>query len=147
VSGQKIFCGSGKNHWFTNDQGKRSGQNIRCLVDLDMLNQFFQEYGFTNNDGKRMIKINVMSYKEGPKQSGYSHSVSIDTYKPQGGDPSTQNGHNQHGSMAQGGPAPQQGAPQGQRPQGYDAGQNPQGINNYTPPSQPRQDYEDDIPF
>ena len=37
--------------------------------------------------------------------------------------------------------------PQGQRQGGYNSQQNPGGFESYTPPSQPTNDYEDDIPF
>lgn len=72
----KIFCGSGKKKEFQN------GGSITTLsLDLDALINNFEEYGFTTQAGKRIIKVKASSKRE-VDQYGNTHSAEIDTWKP-----------------------------------------------------------------
>lgn len=72
----KIFCGSGKKKEFPN-----GGSITDITIDLGLLENYFQQYGFTTDGGKRMIKLKV-STKRQPDQFGKTHNVEIDTWKP-----------------------------------------------------------------
>lgn len=124
MNDQKIFVGSGKDFHFAN-----GGQSLGLTIDLDALLDAYKQYGFDYN-GKRYIKLKAVQKRE-PDQHGKTHYIEVDTYKPNQQAAPPQNGHNQGGSMAQ----------------GYNPQQNPQGFESYTPPSQPAQGYDDDIPF
>lgn len=75
---EKIYCGSGKKKEFNN-----GGSITSVMLNLDVLNQQFEEYGFTTDQGKKMIKVNVSTLKNGVDQYGKTHSVEIDTWKPE----------------------------------------------------------------
>ena len=131
----KIFCGNGKNHWFTNEQGKKTGQNIRISVDLDKLESYFQAHGNTGkNNGVRYMSLEVTSNKDGVDKYENSHNVSINTFKPEPqGQQQGQGGHNVNGSID---PARTQ--------------QNNNNYQTYQPPAGPVNpvfDDESDIPF
>lgn len=73
----KVYCGSGKEKKFQN------GGSINTVsIDLDVLNNAFGEYGFTTRAGKRIIKVNVSTKRDGVDQYGNSHSAEVDTWKP-----------------------------------------------------------------
>lgn len=131
---ETIFCGSGKAFNFPS-----GGQKISISLDLSAIGQHFKEHGFTTQQGKKMIKLDVVEKKGGPDQYGKTHFVAIDTWKP-----------NQNNGS--GGYNPQQGnaiAPEFQP--SNNNGQLPQNNNNYTPPSGPvnHNGFDDmsDIPF
>lgn len=77
MSQDKIFCGSGKKREFNN-----GGSITQVMFNLDVLNKYFEQYGFTTDQGKKMIKVDVATLRNGPDQYGKTHSVSIDTWKP-----------------------------------------------------------------
>ena len=136
---QKLFCGSGKDFHFEN-----GGQSLSLTIDLTSLSDAVRAGHSFEFNGRKYIKLKAVQKRE-PDQHGKTHYVEVDTYKPnpQGSlgynNPHPQNGHNQHGSMAQGNPP--------QNSQGYNAGSNPKGYQQYTPPIEPAGGYEDDIPF
>ena len=72
----KIYIGSGKEKTFDN-----GGSVINCMITLDGLNQIFKDHGFTTQQGVKKLKIIVGKRRE-PDQWGNTHSVSIDTFKP-----------------------------------------------------------------
>jgi hypothetical protein len=72
----KVYVGSGKEKKFEN-----GGSIINVLLDVDDLAAHFKEFGFTTQQGKRKIRVNVTERKEAD-QWGNTHSVSIDTFKP-----------------------------------------------------------------
>lgn len=86
----KIFCGSGKKKEFPN-----GGTITTVNLDMDTLERVFNEYGFTTNGGKRILKVKVSSKRE-TDQYGNTHSVEIDTWKPdnQGGSNQKNNSYN-----------------------------------------------------
>jgi len=124
----KIYCGSGKEITF-----QTGGSIIIITIDIDTLQRFFKEHGFTTQQGKKKMKFNVSTRRE-TDQYGNTHSVRINTWKP---DP-TQFPTKQQPSQQQ----PQQN--QQQRPQ--QSG----GFESYKPPSGPvnnNDGYTDEIPF
>ena len=76
MSDEKIFCGSGKAFTFQN-----GGSKIGVMLDMDMLSKHFKEHGFTTQNGKRMMKIDVTEKRE-VDQYGKTHMVTLDTWKP-----------------------------------------------------------------
>ena len=91
----KIWCGQGKKREFSN-----GGSITTISIDLDTIEQYFEQYGKRGkNNGKRYITLKVASKRE-EDQYGNTHSVEIDTWKPdnshnnQGGD--TYNAHSQN---------------------------------------------------
>lgn len=72
----KIYCGSGKERKFAD------GSLIGCTLDLQTLYDAFKDYGFTTEQGKKKIRVNVSARRE-IDQYGNSHSISIDTWKPE----------------------------------------------------------------
>lgn len=134
----KIYTGSGKEKFF-NDGGSLIG----ITLDIETLQQNFKEYGFVTQQGKKKIKVNVSSRRE-IDQYGNSHTVTIDTFKPQmqgqpgqqqGGNNANQNNNPQENNNAQ---FMQNRTPAGQ-----------QNNQNYTPPSSPvgGGEFDSDIPF
>lgn len=139
MSDQKIFCGSGRQK-----QIRDYPPFYSVTLNLSELgNAVRAGYGWKDNDGNQMIKIDLVQRRE-PSRSGSTHYATVDTWRPDKGNNGNfsvpQNGHNQNGSFAtKGGPAPQQASPREQ--------QRSQGFENYQPPSQSASQYEDDIPF
>jgi len=74
---EKIYIGSGKEKVFPD-----GGSVINCMITLDGLNQIFKDHGFTTDKGVKKLKIIVGKRRE-PDQWGNTHSVEIDTWKPQ----------------------------------------------------------------
>lgn len=75
-SAEKIYIGSGKEKTFTS-----GGSVINASVCLDGLKGYFEKYGFTTKGGKHMLKINISKRKD-PGTYGETHSITIDTWKP-----------------------------------------------------------------
>jgi len=73
----KIYCGNGKERTF--DEG---GSIVRILLDVDVLAKHFKEHGFTTEQGKRKITINVSTNREVDRY-GNTHNATIDTWKPE----------------------------------------------------------------
>lgn len=159
----KIFCGSGKDFHFDN-----GGQSITITLDMTLLWEMAKQYAFTaQQSGKKMMRLKVVTKRQGPDQYGNTHYVEVDTW---------QSNQNQGGFPPQGQPqgygapqgAPQQSPPQYQQ-QGYPTQQGAQGppSGGYqqgppaTGPQQsgngsqgvpggnphPQSQFEDDIPF
>ena len=123
----KIYCGSGKEITF-----QTGGSLISITLDIETLQRFFKEHGFTTQQGKKKMKMNVSKRIE-TDQYGNTHSVSIDTWKPE----PTQF------------PPQQQQQPQQQQNQ-QQMPQQSGGFESYKPPSGPvnnNDGYTDEIPF
>ncbi len=127
----KIFCGDAKKIEFQN-----GGSITAATINLDQLEQYFQQYGFTTKAGARKIKIKI-SRKRQTDQYGNTHFVEIDTWSPnqnnnQGGAP--QQSYQNNGGQQQGYRQPPQ-----QQSGGYGSYQ--------PPPIGGPGSFEDDIPF
>lgn len=72
----KIYVGNGKERKFDN-----GGSIVKIMLDVDTLSKNFKEYGFTTEQGKRMMPINVATNRE-PDRYGNTHNATIDTFKP-----------------------------------------------------------------
>jgi len=121
----KIYCGSGKEITF-----QTGGSIIIITIDIDTLQRFFKEHGFTTQQGKKKMKMNVSKRIE-TDQYGNTHSVRINTWKP---DPIQFPTQQQQ--------QPQQNQQQRPQPSG--------GFESYKPPSGPvnnNDGYTDEIPF
>lgn len=120
-----IYVGSGKEHRFLD-----GGSSISVSLDLNGMSQLFRQYGFTTQNGRKIIKLKI-SQRRQVGQYGETHTVTVDTWKP---DQQNQ-GYQQQ---------PQQQQNYQQQPQ---QGQQPQ--NNFAAPQQNGQPqrFEDDIPF
>lgn len=143
---EKIFCGSGKAFTFPD-----GGQKISIALDLSTIGAYFKAHGFTTEQGKKMIKLEVVAKKNGPDQYGKTHFVAIDTWKPQQQNQPQQQGQNMIA------PEFQQNGQQSGNPEQSNQQQQPARYANsgaiapnqgYTPPSVPMNNQaEDDIPF
>lgn len=167
MSDQKWYAGNGKTIQ------SQYGPFLDITLDLDVLGSAFRQgYGWTTNEGKKKIRINV-SQRQQIDRYGNTHSVTINTWKPDQQDGAPQQGGYQRGNTGgqnsngtghrapqsgyqQGGQSyPQSGAP-GSHPgngnqhpsyRGYDSQRNPNGYEKYSAPSKPAREYEDDIPY
>jgi len=74
---EKIYIGSGKEKHF-ND----GGSVINLIIGLDGIAQYFKDYGFTTDQGKKKLKLVVQKRRE-IDQYGNSHYVTVDTWKPE----------------------------------------------------------------
>ncbi len=73
---EKIYIGNGKEKHF-ND----GGSVINLTIGLDGIAQYFKDYGFTTDQGKKKLKLVVQKRRE-IDQYGNSHYVCIDQFKP-----------------------------------------------------------------
>ena len=72
----KIFIGNGKEKVFDN-----GGSVINATITLDGFKKYFEDYGFTTKQGKKMLKIIIGKRRE-PDKYGKTHYVELDTWKP-----------------------------------------------------------------
>ena len=73
----KIYCGTGKEKVFSD-----GGSVINVTLSLDGMKQWFEEYGFTTDAGKKKLGLVVQRRRE-PDQYGHTHNLMINTYKPE----------------------------------------------------------------
>jgi hypothetical protein len=73
---EKIYVGNGKVHTFQN-----GGSEIKVRLCLDGLKDLHEKYGFTSDAGKHFITL-IVSEKREVDQYGNTHTVRIDTWKP-----------------------------------------------------------------
>jgi len=73
---EKIYCGNGKAFQ------TQYGEILNVSLDLDKLNAEFNNYGFSTQAGKKMIKVKV-SKRQSADNYGNTHSVVLDTWKPE----------------------------------------------------------------
>lgn len=73
-----IYVGSGKERTFDN-----GGSVVTVTVDIAKLLLAFKDYGFSTESGKQYIKLKVGARRE-VDQYGNTHSVEVDTWKPNG---------------------------------------------------------------
>ena len=73
-----IYCGSGKERVFEN-----GGNVLTVTLNIDEILAQYDAYGFTTNTGKRTIKVKISRRRE-VGQYGETHTVEIDTWKPDG---------------------------------------------------------------
>jgi hypothetical protein len=74
----KIYLGSGKEKTF--DDG---GSVISVHLKLDGMAEYFKEYGYTSASGEKRIKLNIGT-RRNIGDYGETHSVVLDTWKPDG---------------------------------------------------------------
>ena len=72
----KIYCGNGKEKKFDN-----GGSIISITIDIETLQRNFKEYGFTTEQGKKKMRLDV-SERRSPDQYGNTHAVTVNTWKP-----------------------------------------------------------------
>ena len=73
---EHIYVGSGKEKIFGD-----GGSVINVSLEMDKIRQFWGQYGFTADSGKQYLKIKISKKRE-PDQYGKTHTVEIDTWKP-----------------------------------------------------------------
>ncbi len=73
---EKIYIGNGKLKTFPD-----GGSIINIMLDLDGLSKHFENYGFTTEQGKKKLKL-IVSERKTPDTYGNTHSVTVDTWKP-----------------------------------------------------------------
>ena len=75
------------NHYLGNltEKTRKSGDKFLvgsiCLEDVAAIPEEHITHG--KNNGKRYVKIIVNPYRDGKNQYGNTHSVKVDTYRPQ----------------------------------------------------------------
>lgn len=74
---EKIYIGSGKEKTFDN-----GGSIINITIGLDGIKEYFEQYGFTTDQGKKKLKL-IVSKRREIDQYGNSHYVTVDTWKPE----------------------------------------------------------------
>lgn len=79
MAGDKIYIGNGKEHIFQD-----VGKEIKLRIDISNFRKYHEKYGFTTDAGKKMLTLIVNERRE-KDQYGNTHSVRIDTWKPDGG--------------------------------------------------------------
>ena len=74
----KIYLGNAKQIQRRNGDPFLSA--VICLDDLE--SSAAQEFVFTTAKGKRYLKLVVNPFKDGTNQYGNTHSISVDTFRP-----------------------------------------------------------------
>ncbi len=74
---EKIYVGSGKLKVFNN-----GGSIIDIALTLDGIGAYFEKYGFTTKNGKKMIRL-VLSERREADKFGNTHTLTINTWKPE----------------------------------------------------------------
>jgi hypothetical protein len=77
MADEKIYIGSGKERKFDN-----GGSVINCSICLDDLKKYHEQFGSTSEKGRHFLNIKIVQKKQ-IDQYGKSHSVEVDTYKPE----------------------------------------------------------------
>jgi len=95
MSNEKIYCGSAKRKEFSD-----GGNIMNVSLDLDELNKRFKVYGFETRAGKKIIKLKISKRRE-PDQYDNTHSVMIDTWKPENQESQTPSGGQGFGTPRQ----------------------------------------------
>jgi hypothetical protein len=74
----KIYLGNGR------EKKRQNGDSFItasiCIDDIEKLNE---EHISRAENGKRYVKICINPYRDGANQYGNTHSISVDTYKPE----------------------------------------------------------------
>lgn len=78
ADGEKIYVGNGKKHTFPN-----GGSEVKIRLCLDGLKDLHEKYGFTSDAGKHFLTL-IVSEKRETDQYGNTHTVRVDTWKPDG---------------------------------------------------------------
>lgn len=73
----KIYCGSGKRKTFS------WGSLVEETLDLDTLIEAFNNHGYVNKQGRRMVKTTISQRKE-EGNYGETHYSTINTWHPDG---------------------------------------------------------------
>ena len=73
---EKIYVGAGKERKFDN-----GGSSIKVYLELDNLKKYWEEYGYTSESGKHMLKLDVNTRRE-ISSNGFTHFICIDDWKP-----------------------------------------------------------------
>lgn len=74
----KIYLGNCR------EKSRRNGDKfLTGLIALDDIDaEALSDYIFVGNNGKRYLRIVINPYQEGANQYGNTHSISVDTFKP-----------------------------------------------------------------
>lgn len=73
----KIYLGNGR------EKTRKSGDKfLTASICLDDVENVPDEHIEKGNNGKRYLRIVINPYKDGPNQYGNTHSVAVDTFKP-----------------------------------------------------------------
>lgn len=72
----KIYIGNGKEKKFDN-----GGSIISITIDVDAVGRYFQEYGFTTEQGKGKLRLDVTE-RRSIDNYGNTHAVTVNTWKP-----------------------------------------------------------------
>ena len=77
-SEQKIYLGNAKQK--QRKQGDYFITGTICIDDLEASTT--QNHIFTGKNGKRYLKIVINPFRDGANQYGNTHSISVDTFRP-----------------------------------------------------------------
>ncbi len=77
-SEQKIYLGNAKQK--QRKQGDYFITGTICIDDLEA--QTTQAHIFSGKNGKRYLKIVINPFRDGANQYGNTHSISVDTFRP-----------------------------------------------------------------
>jgi hypothetical protein len=77
-SEQRIYVGNAKE--IKRKDGSSFISATICLDDVDT--QEAQSHVFTGKNGKRYLKVVVNPFRDGANQFGNTHSIAVDTFKP-----------------------------------------------------------------
>lgn len=74
----KIYLGNGR------EKKRQNGDSfITASICIDDIQNLKDEHISVAENGKRYVKICINPYREGANQYGNTHSISVDTYKPE----------------------------------------------------------------
>lgn len=71
---EKIFCGNGTLKEFPN-----GGKLINAFVNMDVMNQAMQEFGFKSQRNESTLKVKIVPVRDKPGK----YYLEVDTWKPQ----------------------------------------------------------------
>lgn len=76
MAGEKLYCGSAKS------RDTQYGEELTVSVNLSECERQFKEHGYVSKSGSNFITLKVQRRKEVGKY-GETHSVMVDTWKPE----------------------------------------------------------------
>lgn len=83
---EKIYVGSGK------ERQTQYGAELDLQLEIDDLAKYVTDYGYVNKAGKHVVRLKVGKRREVGK-FGETHTLEINTWKPDTSAPRTQNGN------------------------------------------------------
>lgn len=76
MAGEKLYCGSAKS------RDTQYGEELTVSVNLSECEKQFKEHGYISKTGSNFITLKVQRRKEVGKY-GETHTVTVDTWKPE----------------------------------------------------------------